>query len=951
MVIKELFNDARPALLLAPGAAQRLDPRFKFTRNSLGSYLGADGIVKIVPGNVARFDHDPTTKESLGLLVEEGSTNLIPRSEELSVGWTISNATATDNSTLSPENEINGAKLAENSDLSVHRAYRRINGLTGEVTYTTSAYFKANGRSTMRFSIDYAYTSAKYMDIDLSTGTYTEYGSPIAASLVYYGNGWYRAAITATNSGPGGFIDINLSLTDSSFNQTYQGNGTSGIYIWGVQLEASSHPTSYIPTNGSTCCRAADLLSIEGTSLPSTGSIYIDARSLTSDVDDTLLSAANASDDKLTLAIRQPASLYNSKALVYEVDGAFKPTLPFPVPSNEQERNLITYGANNYHYRSDSARYTPSSSTSVPAGMNRLGIGHDVTDPTKAISGYINTVYLWPGEITPTVAEALVRGDVDPKDADAGVFTPEAGALAFVFNTQGTGTSGDRVVQLPFGGSTNNILVDWGDNTSSSFIGAAASSTVSHTYPSAGIYPVQITADDDGTNSGLQTLTFYNSSQRLDLVRVLQWGGSTTWQPTTMYRAFRDCTQLDFENAARTNLPDTSAITDWREAFYNCSSISGTFPTFNTSAATTFQATWGYCSSMTSFPFINSSNVTNMQQAWRNCASLTSFPEIDTSKVTNMSLAWYSCSSLASFPRLDTGAVTSMSDAWYNCQFTSFPALDTSSVTSMTNTWSSCGELTSFPIIDTSSVTNMSGAWFRCRKMTSFPALNTSSVTNMQNTWNECETLASMPLIDTSNVTNFSGTWFECFALTSFPAIDTSSGTAFNATWKSCTGLTSFPRLDTSGASNFIETWYACLNLTSFPAIDTSSGTNFTSTWRDCQSLTSFPALDFSSGTFFYRAWRDCSSLTDFPPGVFSSWTGTPADDCFVQTWDGCTSLTATSVENILNSIDTSGQSAPASGKDITIDYNAGSGTPSISTAVTNLKGRGWTITLNGVAQ
>jgi hypothetical protein len=56
-------------------------------------------------------------------------------------------------------------------------------------------------------------------------------------------------------------------------------------------------------------------------------------------------------------------------------------------------------------------------------------------------------------------------------------------------------------------------------------------------------------------------------------------------------------------------------------------------------------------------------------------------------------------------------------------------------------------------------------------------------------------------------------------------------------------------------------------------------------------------------------------------------------------------------VENILNSIDASGRSAPASTKNIGIDYNAGSGTPSISTAVANLKGRGWTITLNGVAQ
>jgi hypothetical protein len=109
--------------------------------------------------------------------------------------------------------------------------------------------------------------------------------------------------------------------------------------------------------------------------------------------------------------------------------------------------------------------------------------------------------------------------------------------------------------------------------------------------------------------------------------------------------------------------------------------------------------------------------------------------------------------------------------------------------------------------------------------------------------------------------------------------------------------------------------------------------------------------IDTSSGTNFGSAWRFCSSLTDFPANFFDSWTATPANGCFNQAWDGCSSLTATSVENILNSIDTSGQSAPGGvNKNITIDYDTGTGTPSVSTAVTNLKSRGWNIILNGVA-
>jgi hypothetical protein len=51
-----------------------------------------------------------------------------------------------------------------------------------------------------------------------------------------------------------------------------------------------------------------------------------------------------------------------------------------------------------------------------------------------------------------------------------------------------------------------------------------------------------------------------------------------------------------------------------------------------------------------------------------------------------------------------------------------------------------------------------------------------------------------------------------------------------------------------------------------------------------------------------------------------------------------------------LTSIDTSGVSAPASGVDITIDY-AGGDISAAATAITNLKARGWTVTINGVAQ
>jgi len=350
-----------------------------------------------------------------------------------------------------------------------------------------------------------------------------------------------------------------------------------------------------------------------------------------------------------------------------------------------------------------------------------------------------------------------------------------------------------------------------------------------------------------------------------------------------------------------------------QRAFSGCSSLKVVDATIDTTITTNFIFAWQGCSSLTSFPLIDTSNGTSLYGTWLNCSSLTSFPLIDTSIATSFIQAWQGCSSLTSFPLIDTSSGTGFNLAWY-----------------------SCNSLTSFPLIDTSSGTSFSSAWYNCSSLTSFPLINTSSGTNFSNAWRGCSSLTSFPLIDTSNVTDFTLAWEGCSSLTSFPLIDTSNGTTFIYAWQNCSSLTSFPALDTSSATTLVRAWFNCSSLTSFPLLNVSKVTGF--------------------GDNFQGAWFGCSSLTDFPAGFFDNWGSDPswtgvANYCFNKTWNNCTSLTATSVENILNSIDTSGQSAPASGVDITIDYDAGTGTPSVSTAVTNLKSRGWTITLNGVAQ
>ena len=178
---------------------------------------------------------------------------------------------------------------------------------------------------------------------------------------------------------------------------------------------------------------------------------------------------------------------------------------------------------------------------------------------------------------------------------------------------------------------------------------------------------------------------------------------------------------------------------------------------------------------------------------------------------------------------------------------------------------------------------------------------------------------------------------YQCSSLTSFPLLNVSSGTNFVGTWFGCSSLTSFPLLDVSSGTNFSAAWRLCTSLTSFPLLDVSSGTNFTDAWRQCTSLTSFPLLDVSNATNFSGAWYLCSSLQTFPANIFDSVTATNFANAFTST-----NLSSQSIENIVVSIDTAGQSNGT--LDITGGGNATTATA--QTAIDNLRGRGWTVTV-----
>jgi hypothetical protein len=215
-----------------------------FTRASSGTYTDSAGVLQTAATDVPRFDHDPTTGESLGLLVEEQRTNLLLRSEEFSTTWVRFNVNASSNAILAPDGTLTADKLTENNADNFHRIRQ---GITSGVTGVFSVFLKAAERTRVNLGTS---------DTNLIAGFDLSAGSVVSGtgSIEPFGDGWYRCSISATFTTSGPFL-----LLRNSSSEFYTGDGTSGIYLWGAQLEPDSFPTSYIPTTTAAVTRNASL--------------------------------------------------------------------------------------------------------------------------------------------------------------------------------------------------------------------------------------------------------------------------------------------------------------------------------------------------------------------------------------------------------------------------------------------------------------------------------------------------------------------------------------------------------------------------------------------------------------------------------------------------------------------------------------------------------------------
>ena len=372
------------------------------TTAAITNYIPA---LQTAASGVARFDHNPTTGESLGLLIEEQRTNLVQYSEQVdNAYWSKIAVSVTANAVVSPDGTLTADKLTPSATNDQHVAYKQ--SLISSGSVTMSVYAKAGEYTWLFLSDTLGANNGAYFN--LATGALGTVGSNATATITPVGNNWYRCTVTTTATSTSG---IGLYVASANNTVVFTGNGFSGIYIWGAQLEAGAYATSYIPTVASQVTRSADSASMTGTNFSSwfrtdEGTVYAEATTYStpsyvaiSSINDSALPAANRFAHGINSSVTNLYVVTNSSTAVNAI------TSGGTIMTNKVfGKSAYCYKANDFAISGNGATVQTDTSGAIPI-VNQLFIGND--EESRRLNGSIKKLAYYPKRLTNAELQGL----------------------------------------------------------------------------------------------------------------------------------------------------------------------------------------------------------------------------------------------------------------------------------------------------------------------------------------------------------------------------------------------------------------------------------------------------------------------------------------------------------------------------------------------------------------
>jgi hypothetical protein len=156
---------------------------------------------------------------------------------------------------LAPNGTPTAQKFTESTGTIYRQFYRGFSSALYNQVYTISCYYKPAGR--FRFNMGYGNQAGlgpdRTVQVNLNTNTITTSDPTIIdRGIIPVNDGWYRVYATFRTPGSG-FMTVGtiVGLLDSDGQFVFNGDGISGILMWGAQLELETL-SDYVQTGSST---------------------------------------------------------------------------------------------------------------------------------------------------------------------------------------------------------------------------------------------------------------------------------------------------------------------------------------------------------------------------------------------------------------------------------------------------------------------------------------------------------------------------------------------------------------------------------------------------------------------------------------------------------------------------------------------------------------------------
>jgi hypothetical protein len=382
-----------------------------FTRASSGTFTDSAGTLQTAATDVPRFDHNPTTGESLGLLVEEARTNSIRNNTgvgavagtpgTLPTNWSAVTTqtglsreivgTGTENGISYIDIRISGTATATDTYAIAFEQVTEIVASTGQ-SWTASVYTRISGGSTTGVTG----TSVRVRERTISG---VVLGSTLASSTNPANLKDGRSVATRVLS------DATATRVNSDIAISYSNGAVIDITIRiGLpQLEQGAFATSPIPTTTATATRAADVVSITGAAFSSwyrqdEGTVFVDALRTYSGNFPAYPNIYNFNDGTAnnSFALYGIQGTQNITNSAIQSGGAAQTDF-VQVVANVPGPNRIAQAlaVNSSTLAGNGTLTLQDNSVALPVGINRVNIGSD-RSPAAQWGGTIKRLTYWP---------------------------------------------------------------------------------------------------------------------------------------------------------------------------------------------------------------------------------------------------------------------------------------------------------------------------------------------------------------------------------------------------------------------------------------------------------------------------------------------------------------------------------------------------------------------------